>query len=448
MEKGLIMSIPIEINSSINLEDFKKVLDEHNLKNSIKERQIFDKIHKYIEFDFPVARNHEEIRVYDDDDLETILDTDFVKYRGISNYEAIWSSELKSVECEIQEPRLMLPSRFLFKRLAQIFEVCEEYKDDMGMVNPSEVLLFKNDTFKITVGFCSKQFAFLSWYKDGRRVDLKKLNERYRITLKIENIDIETEETAKKLLEKISNTLFYQIDVLCDFAITIAPRRRTREERMSRMRREPQKDIDNLNLTLDYEYDNVPMSLYWFALSNTESPIFMYFALYQVLEYYFPIYSTVEIKERIRNLMKVPGFNINSETDMMNLLKIMSSNGVNSLGDEREQLDNVLRHIVVGEDVSTFIKEREYLKDYYSGKESKKISDKKLRLDDNIGIIEDLANRIYDIRCRIVHNKASETSKKILPKTREESLLRNEIDVLKFVVQKTMIVNSKPLLVD
>ena len=373
------------------------------------------------------------------------MQSSFSKYRGIKNYEAIWSAELGCIECEIQEPRLMAPIRFLLRRLARSFKVCEEFRDERGITNASKVLLFENESIKITVGYCSKEFAFLSSYKEGRHIDFETVNERFRLTIRIENRTVSTEEDARNLLEKIANSLFYQIDVLYGFAITLAARRISREERLTRAKRGSQKEIREVNLRLDYEYDRVPMSLYWFAESNTTSPIFMFFALYQVLEYYFPIYSTIEIKERIRNLMKEPGFDVNLEPDMMRLLKTMSSNNINNLGDEREQLDNVLRHVISGEDISRFINDREHLKVYYSGKDFKKLSDKKLRLDDTIGLIEDLALRIYDIRCRIVHNKASESTKKILPITKEEHLLRNEIELLKYIVQRTIIVNSSPL---
>ena len=429
----------------IDIEKFKQYLDEKQIQNEIFERGSDNGIYKYVVFKFPVAREFEEIRVYDDDkNLSEIMQSDFSKYRGIKNYEAIWSAELGCIECEVQEPRLTLPVRFLMRRLAKSFKIIETNQEKNGIPNASRVILFGNDNIRITVGCWSKEFAFLSSYKEGRHIDLT-AGERLRITLKIENVSITTEKEARSLLETIANSLFYQINVLSGYSLVLAARRLSLDKRFARAQRGVQIETGEIELKLDYEYDKVPMSLYWFAESNTESPIFMYFALYQVLEYYYPIYSTIEIKERIRNLMKEPGFNVNLETDMMRLLTIMEYNNINSLGDEREQLDNVLRHIVTGEDISHFVNEREYLKSYYTGKEYKKLSDRKLRLDDKIGIIDDLAVRIYDIRCSIVHNKASELSKKILPITNEEYLLRNEIELLKYVVQKAITVNSTPL---
>lgn len=143
--------------------------------------------------------------------------------------------------------------------------------------------------------------------------------------------------------------------------------------------------------------------------------------------------------------MKDPRFNINKDEDVVRLLNIMNTNSVKSVGDEQEQLGNVLRHIITGEEIINFIEERDYLKNYYTEKTSNKLSEKGLRLTEKLGILSDVASRVYDIRCRIVHNKASETHKKILPITKEADYLRLEIELLKFISQKAIISNSRPI---
>lgn len=428
-----------------DLEPLKQLLDEFDFDNDLKECENEGNPYKYISFSFPVARGFEEIIVYDDDEVDIITKSRFVYYRGIKNYEAIWSKELKCIECEVGEFESVLPSRYTLRKLSNLYEACEQLTDERGNRIPKSILLYDNQVVRVTVGYSSREFAFLSRYKEGRHISINEITERFPITLKIENINCTTESNARELLEKISNAVLYQIDYTANIPITLAPRRLSRKERGNRIRKERKTNNSLPSINLNYEYDKVPMALYWLAKTNTNSPIFMYFALYQVLEYYFPIYSSVEIKTRARNLIKDPKFNINSDADMMRLLSIMSSNNVNSLGDEREQLDNVLHHVISGEEIIDFIKEKGHLEQYYSNNEYKKLSGQKLRLGDKTGIINDLAIRIYDIRCSIVHNKASEITKKILPMTKEETLLRNEIEVLELMVQKVIIANSKPM---
>ena len=432
------------IENACTIDQFKAFLDTHNFESTLKDETDYEgNAYKYLDIQFPVARSTERIVVREEDNLDAIIDCGFVKYRGISDYEAIWSKELKCIECEIQDTRFSGPGRFLVKTLSSFFEATHESTDEYGRTEPSECAIFTNDTLAVTIGYCSKEFAFLSAYKEGRHVDISQSNMRFRITLKISNITIDTEESARLLLEKISNALFFQINILYNFTITLAPRRIPRIERIMRRRRLQKPNVETRDLKLDYEYEKIPMSLYWFAQNNIDSPIFAFFAFYQVLEYYFPIYSQIEAKNKIKNLFKDPRFSLESDADMMRLLNTITSKNLDGIGDEREQLNNVLRNIVTGDEVIEYINSREFLTEYYNNKTSNKLSGEKLPLNDVTGIVSKLSARIYDIRCRIVHNKASETHKKILPVTKEEEYLRNEVYILKFLAEQAIITNSK-----
>jgi hypothetical protein len=86
----------------------------------------------------------------------------------------------------------------------------------------------------------------------------------------------------------------------------------------------------------------------------------------------------------------------------------------------------------------------ETLNDFYTNNPAKKLSEQKLRLNDNIGVVDDVAERIYEIRCRIVHNKASEISNKILPMTKNADYLVYEVELLEFIARKAINANSRP----
>lgn len=431
--------------NSCTIEQFKTFLEENALETKLFSDTDYEgKEYKYVTFQFPVARSFEEILVFDDD-LTAIMNTKFTKYRGICDYEAFWSKELRCIECEIQDGKMSSPGRIMLRRFPPVFEVCKEIVNEHGKNEPSEIKLFSNDEFKITVGYCTKEFAFLSSYKEGRHVDIAQYNGRYRMTLKIENISIDTEEQARLFLEKVSNSIFFQLDILHEFTVTLAPRRMSRFERNMRKRLLRRPSEETRVIGLNYQYDKIPLSLYWFAQNNIDSPIFAFFAFYQVLEYYYPIYSTLEAKNRIRNLIKDPQFSVDSEIHMVKLLNAITTKNAESIGDEREQLYNVLKSIVVGDDIVEYINSNEHLKEYYSNKESNKLSNEKLPINDSLNIIAKVAARVYDIRCRIVHNKASEIHKKILPVTKEEDYLRNEVYLLKFLARKSIVANSKTI---
>ena len=128
---------------------------------------------------------------------------------------------------------------------------------------------------------------------------------------------------------------------------------------------------------------------------------------------------------------------------MVKLLSIIKENSMDNMGSEREQLSITLRSIITGDDIIEFIQSNEDLNEYYKNKSAKNLSDKKLRLADNVGIVNDVAERIYEIRCRIVHNKASEIDNKILPMTKDVDYLVNDVALLEFIARKVIIANSR-----
>jgi len=128
---------------------------------------------------------------------------------------------------------------------------------------------------------------------------------------------------------------------------------------------------------------------------------------------------------------------------VVKLLSIIKENSMDNMGSEREQLSITLRSIITGDDIIEFIQSNEDLNEYYKNKSAKNLSDKKLRLADNVGIVNDVAERIYEIRCRIVHNKASEIDNKILPMTKDVDYLVNDVALLEFIARKVIIANSR-----
>ena len=438
------MKLTDTTKSSCNLDSLKTFLDENQIKSEIfEDSRFFGEVpYKYIEFDFPVARSKETIRVYDNENIESILTCDFLKYRGISKYEAIWSSDLKTIECSVEDAIGFSFSRSIIRRLSKLFPIEETVKTEYDGDEPSKLLLFSNDSIQIYLGYSSKEFAVLSSRKDGRRIDIDGSITHFRATLQIKNVVVNTEDEARRILEKISNTLFYQMDVLYDCCMSLSPRRESLREQ-KRKKQYKTKDIEIQDLTLKFEYDEIPLSLYWFAQSNTHSPIFMYFALYQALEYYYPIYASRNAKERIQILLKKPDFRSTRDSDIMKILDIVKSNNSSAWGDELGQLKITLKSILLPNEVVEFIKANTEINEYFSSKNSTKIAERKLRLEDLTGIMDDLAERIYDIRCRIVHNKASETDKKILPMTQNVEYLKNDVELLKFIVRRVIIANSR-----
>jgi hypothetical protein len=61
-------------------------------------------------------------------------------------------------------------------------------------------------------------------------------------------------------------------------------------------------------------------------------------------------------------------------------------------------------------------------------------------------LIRQVAERIYDLRCRIVHSKDSgdESVSPIRPFERETRLMRHDLSLIRFVAQRVLIASSRP----
>ena len=88
-----------------------------------------------------------KLKFNDDIGEEILLGSDFEHYKFIEDYEAIWSPNLKTIECEITSTnRHMSPPNFLYRKLGRIFGVEADY-------DPEEPVRYELDKSEITFQF-------------------------------------------------------------------------------------------------------------------------------------------------------------------------------------------------------------------------------------------------------------------------------------------------------
>jgi hypothetical protein len=159
------------------------------------------------------------------------------------------------------------------------------------------------------------------------------------ITMKIEGLSISNHDLAKSALERISNSLFFQIDIELGVPLTL---QREIELSIGRHRRSLRR-TEGFKLQFPRtEYNEAPMELYWYAQSAVGMPLLQFLAFYQAIEYYFPIYSRAEALRKVRNILKDPSFRAERDADVGRVLTALSSKGHSGFGDERTQLKAVL----------------------------------------------------------------------------------------------------------
>jgi hypothetical protein len=307
----------------------------------------------------------------------------------------------------------------------------------------------------VSISLSSQEFATLM---GCRGVNRYFATEKNKWTLKIDNIDVKTHDEAQKLMIKITNSLFFQIDLLTGHSITLVTEQVDPSIR-NLISSNKTIAIDKTKLTAPItkdktkltapkrEYDNEAMAFYWYAKSANSMPLFQFLAYYQVIEFYFPVYSEIKAKQQLRNLIIDPNFNPDRDIDIAKLLKVIKDSGCGkSSGTEVELLENTLESCMRGEELKEFITSNEVRKDFYLEKKNVKLSKIKLSLNSEKSdiLITEVAKRIYDIRCQIVHSK-SDNEKLLNPYSEEIKYIECDLKLIEFIAKRVLITSSKPL---
>ncbi len=350
---------------------------------------------------------------------------------------------MKTIEAEVTSNEGI--GRFYFDRLYRFICKPERNDDDDSDVEITSIPLPGIDDLTISIGYCSPDFAFLT---GARERGPRGMHSR-RITLKIAGSKVQTHDSAKDALEKIANSIFFQIDLNFEIAMNLQSQRESYiDRRNKRMRKQKSIDVSATLKEPKYEYDNEPISLYWYAKESANMPIFQFLAYYQSIEFYFPIYSSFEAKQKIQSLIKDPRFNPNKDSDISKIISTVkvSSSG-KSFGSEREQLKSTLTACTNNNELLEFFKSDDKRFDFYAENKGKSIAKQKVSAkNETSDFLAEVSERIYEIRCRIVHSKASEGNfDALLPYSSEVKDLNYDIELIEFLSRRVLITSSRPL---
>jgi hypothetical protein len=195
------------------------------------------------------------------------------------------------------------------------------------------------------------------------------------------------------------------------------------------------------------EYDEAPMALYWYARGATGMPLLQFLAFYQTIEYYFPTYSQAEARRRIRGVIKNPSFRSERDADIGRILALMRAGG-SGIADERSQLRATVQECLDPGSLREFL-ESDNLRAEFFTKKVEGLTDKKLPIrNPDADLRNDVADRLYDIRCKIVHTKAVSGDGEVellLPFSPQADLLANDIELIQFVAREVIVAASSPL---
>jgi len=355
--------------------------------------------------------------------IKNALNLAFEKFVFLGDYVAIANYEENTIEAIINAMNGM-PRPLLEKRL-------------LGKVedNKKQIIVLNDDSgqVRIEIGKQTEVMSLLAGSPLTGRMS--------NLSIKLSGITINQHNKSLDLLRRITDSLFFQLDIQSGLALSLVRDRRSlRRHRKRRSKVEIDLDFPRV------EFDQEPISLYWYARSATGMPLLQFLAFYQVIEYYYPTYSQAETRKRIRAILKDPTFRYDRDADIGRLLATLSGGG-RGLGDERSQLRATLNACLDPVELKEFFSEDPEREAFFSSKQ-KGLTDCKISFSPKDQDLRDqIAELIYDIRCKIVHTKRdnSDQVELLLPFSKEAELLFQDIELMQYVARKVLIAASVPL---
>lgn len=415
-----IVEDPAEFNAAFN--ELKKRCDAVNIPCEERGEEDF----RYALISLPAGREKRSIYFYSVDDVRRVLSVPFEQYTFLGNYLAL---------CSYKEGVIVAGLRVLRPGSSQYFKrkILGQKADGSDSSGNKHVEINHETTSseRILIGSIRDNLVALlpSSFQSDRG-----------LVLKLENVQISQHEQALNLLERLSNSLFFQIDLAFDVPLSLARERRP-------ISRPGRKSDSNSPIEIHFpnsEYDDAPISLYWYARGAIGMPLLQFLAYYQSIEYYFPVYSQAEAQRKIRNVLKDPSFRVERDADIGRILTTIKG-GNWGFGDERSQLRATIQECLDPDTLRMFFTSDKKRVEFFTSK-NKGLTERKIPMNNpNADLRNDVADRIYEIRCKIVHTKVGGQEgdvELLLPFSKEVELLYFDIELIQYVAQQVLIATS------
>lgn len=383
---------------------------------------------RFLKVEVKAGRKVREILI-GERDAPDFIGLDFARFRGIGEYEAYEEmGEVSVMEVALSGygPGL----RFLEKIPGWIGE---ESNSGRAVRQQGSVMLdnARGEEWSAEIGSPSPNF--------------KALSSSSPVVLRLKCAPCGTHEKALKFLESVGNSVLFEFDLNYGISLTM---RRVRQFGLRPIRRVQRSDLPPVLPRLEYGAE--PLSLYSYARSAQGMPLLEFLAYYQVLEYHFSRYSQRDLLDKLRNELRDPTFRADDDRHLSRILGISRQKG-QGYGDERGQLKSTVRYCVPEDTLYEFFESNSGVREHYENKKQPISGVAPLDVSSKKGdILSAVCDRIYDIRCRVVHSKedgGGQGESLLMPFSPEAESLRTENFLMRFLAQKALIAGAKNLTV-
>jgi hypothetical protein len=262
-------------------------------------------------------------------------------------------------------------------------------------------------------------------------------------SLKMFGVEVEQHDQALAIMEDFAASLFFEMDLRFGIPLSLARKRLRRPVR----RKSASTNREGAVELPRQKYAREAVSLYSYGRGALGTPLLQYLAYYQAIEFFFPSFFHAKLIGRVRNELRDIRFNKESDGDIQRILSI-ASQAIPRGAPEREQLRATFDACLDEGVVKQFISEREQMQTFLEKKNQ--IKDiPPISLKSNNRVIDQLVERVYSLRCRIVHTKedgGSSTAEVLLPFSAEVSKMEHDLELMQFICQKVIIGGSRGVL--
>jgi hypothetical protein len=396
-------------------------------KIPISELEMAEPGEKSVRIGLPCGREKRQLLLWNYASYERLLSIQFEQYIFLQGLEAVCNYQTGTIEAAVRASGTSYFSTGISRLLVHPNGDPSDKSEDRKLYLESREL-----NVAVTIGKPSRELSTL----------VRGPEPRMSLTIKAQGLN--EHDKSLVLLRQVSDALFFQIDLIHAVLFSLVRERRAPSRRRRSTRTETSAEV----IFPTHEYDPAPTSLYWYARSAVGMPLLQYLAFYQVIEYYFPAYSQADARRKVKAVLKDPAFRGDRDADLGRLLSAIHISRSGAFGDERSQLRATLLECVETEALRQFINAEPMRSDTLSGK-IKGLSDHKLPIANPTADLRgEVAERIYEIRCKIVHTKTDAKNSEfelLLPFSKEADQLNHDIELVQFVAQQVLIAASTPL---
>jgi hypothetical protein len=147
-------------------------------------------------------------------------------------------------------------------------------------------------------------------------------------------------------------------------------------------------------------------------------------------------------------IVKDPRFSPHRDRDIGRLLGAAIGDGRRAGGNEREQLKATIRACIGADEITEFVEAAPARTTFFADRRST-LTKCTISLKDQATDPRDAAaNRIYDLRCKIVHTKDAAGQGEVellLPNSPEARLLHEDIALLQLIATRVIVASSREL---